>query len=53
MKLAAAEAISSIVKDEELTEEYIIPDPFNKNVVEVVSKKVGEIAIKTGIAKIK
>lgn len=53
MKLAAAEAISSIVKDEELTEEYIIPDPFNKNVVEVVSKKVGEIAVKTGIAKIK
>lgn len=53
MKLAAAEAISSIVKEEELTEEYIIPDPFNKEVVEVVSKKVGEIAIKTGIAKIK
>lgn len=53
MKLAAAEAISSIVKDEELTEEYIIPDAFNKEVVEAVSKKVGEIAIKTGIAKIK
>lgn len=53
MKLAAAEAISSIVKDEELTEEYIIPDPFNKEVVKAVSKKVGEIAIKTGIAKIK
>jgi malate dehydrogenase (oxaloacetate-decarboxylating) len=53
MKLAAAEAISSIVKDEELTEEYIIPDAFNKDVVEAVSKKVGEIAIKTGIAKIK
>ncbi|WP_186429347.1 NADP-dependent malic enzyme [Clostridium sp. BSD9I1] len=53
MKLAAAEAISSIVKDEELTEEYIIPDPFNKEVVEAVSKKVGEIAIKTGIGKIK
>ncbi|WP_097027513.1 NAD(P)-dependent malic enzyme [Clostridium peptidivorans] len=53
MKLAAAEAISSIVKDEELNEEYIIPDAFNKDVVEAVSKKVGEIAIKTGIAKIK
>lgn len=53
MKLAAAEAISSIVKDEELTEEYIIPDAFNKDVVKAVSKKVGEIAIKSGIAKIK
>ncbi|MBM7870699.1 malate dehydrogenase (oxaloacetate-decarboxylating) [Clostridium pascui] len=53
MKLAAAEAISSIVKDEELTETYIIPDPFNKEVVKAVSRKVGEIAIKTGIARIK
>ncbi|MBE6066149.1 MAG: NADP-dependent malic enzyme [Clostridium lundense] len=52
MKLAAAEAISTIVKDEELTEEYIIPDAFNKEVVEAVSKKVGEIAVKTGIAKV-
>ncbi|WP_125153036.1 NAD(P)-dependent malic enzyme [Clostridium rectalis] len=53
MKLAAAEAIASIISKEELKEEYIIPDPFNKKVVEKVAEKVGEIAKNTGIAKIK
>ncbi|GAA0719128.1 NADP-dependent malic enzyme [Clostridium malenominatum] len=52
MKLAASRAIASIVKDQELNEEYIIPDPFNKEVAQVVAKAVGDIAIKTGMSKL-
>lgn len=53
MKLEAAKAIASIVGDSELNEEYIIPDPFNKKVAEVVAKAVGDIAIKLGISNLK
>ncbi|MBO3441079.1 NAD(P)-dependent malic enzyme [Clostridium haemolyticum] len=44
MKLAAARAIASIVKDDELNENYIIPDAFNKKVVLVVSSEVEKVA---------
>lgn len=40
MKLSAAEAIASIIKDEELSETNIIPDVFNKDVMLKVSKAV-------------
>lgn len=53
MKLAAAEAIASIVGEGELNEEYIIPDPFNKKVAQVVAKAVKDIAIKTGVSNLK
>ncbi|MBU5483894.1 NAD-dependent malic enzyme [Clostridium sp. MSJ-11] len=52
MKLAAARAIASIVKEDELNAEYIIPDAFNKEVAHVVAKAVGDIAIKTGMSKL-
>lgn len=50
MKLAAAYAISSIIKDDELRADYIVPGAFDKRVVEEVSKAVMEAAIKTGVA---
>lgn len=50
MKLAAAYAISSIIKDEELSEDYIVPQAFDKRVVPAVAKAVAEAAIKTGVA---
>lgn len=40
MKLAAAKAIASLVSDEELSEEYIIPEAFDPRVAEVVSQAV-------------
>lgn len=40
MKLAAAIAIASLVKDEELNEDNIMPEAFDARVVEVVSKAV-------------
>ncbi|MCC8169525.1 MAG: NAD-dependent malic enzyme, partial [Oscillospiraceae bacterium] len=52
MKIAAAEAIAGIISDDELNEDYIIPDAFDKRVCEYVAKAVGEAAKSTGIARI-
>ena len=38
MKMAAAQAIADIIKDDELNDEYIIPDAFDKRVAENVAK---------------
>lgn len=51
MKKEAAYAISSIIPDEELREDYIIPDPFNKEVVKEVAKAVKNAAIKTKVVR--
>ncbi|SEB72173.1 NAD-dependent malic enzyme [Paenibacillus sp. GP183] len=51
MKLAAARAIASIVTEEELNEQYIIPSIFNEKVVLRVRDAVIEAALKTGVAK--
>ena len=40
MKLAAAFAIAGVIAREELTENYIIPNPFDLRVVEAVSKAI-------------
>ncbi|MEG0377154.1 MAG: NADP-dependent malic enzyme [Eubacterium sp.] len=40
MKVAAAYAIAELVTDEELSEDYIMPSPFDKRVSEAVSKAV-------------
>ena len=52
MKLAAAYAIASIVSDDELCPEYIIPNSFNEKVTPAVAKAVAEAAKKTGVARI-
>lgn len=44
MKKAAAYAIAGLVSDEELSESYIIPGPFDNRVVETVSKAVQKAA---------
>ena len=46
MKMAAARAIASIVSDDELSEEYIVPDAFNENVAKAVAKAVADCAAK-------
>jgi malate dehydrogenase (oxaloacetate-decarboxylating) len=51
MKLAAAQAIASVVSDDELNEMYVIPSTFNDKVVERVSRAVAEAAIRTGVAR--
>ena len=51
MKLAASKAIASLVSEEELTEEYIIPSAFDKRVAKVVAEEVGRVARELGITK--
>ena len=52
MKIAAANAIASLVSDEELRPDYVIPAPFDKRVAPAVAKAVAEAAIKTGVNRI-
>ena len=52
MKIAAATAIASLVSDEELNAEYVIPAPFDKRVAPTVAKAVKEAAIKSGLNRI-
>ncbi len=43
MKLACAEAIASLVPDDELTETHIVPDALDPIIADVVSKAVKEL----------
>lgn len=52
MKIAAAHAIANTISDDEISPDYILPDAFNKKVVENVAKAVKEAAIKTGVNRI-
>jgi malate dehydrogenase (oxaloacetate-decarboxylating) len=51
MKLTAAKAIAGLISDEELNEEYIIPDVFDKRVAKAVAQAVADEARKAGIAR--
>ena len=53
MKLAAAYGIASLVSDEELTAEYIIPKAFDERVGKTVAKAVYDSAVREGVARIK
>ena len=52
MKIAAARAIASLVSDEELNAEYILPLPFDSRVRDAVASAVAEAARSTGVARI-
>jgi malate dehydrogenase (oxaloacetate-decarboxylating) len=51
MKIAAAQAIASIVSRHELHEEYIIPSVFNPKVAPAVAREVVKAAHKAGVAR--
>jgi len=51
MKLAAARAIAGCIAPRELSEEYIVPSVFNRQVVRSVAAAVQRAAIKAGIAR--
>jgi len=53
MKIAAAYAIAELVKDEDISNDYIIPKPFDLRIAPNVARKVAEAAIKTNVARIK
>lgn len=52
MKVAAAYAIANIIKDEELTTEYVLPDAFDLRVGEAVASAVSDAARRTKVARI-
>ena len=45
MKLAAAKAIANLVSDEELNEDFIMPEAFDPRVADVVSNAIKELAV--------
>jgi len=51
MKIAAADAIASLISDEELSEDYIIPAAFDLRVGKAVAAAVAEAARATGVAR--
>lgn len=51
MKLAAAEAIASVITDDERNKLYIIPSVFNDKVSKLIRDRVVEAAIRTGVAR--
>lgn len=53
MKIAAAKAIASLVSDDELAPDYILPQAFDTRVRGAVASAVAEAAIKSGVARIK
>jgi malate dehydrogenase (oxaloacetate-decarboxylating) len=51
MKMAAAQGIASVVSDQELRRDYIIPSVFNADVCPAVSRAVAEEAQREGMAR--
>ncbi len=51
MKIAAAKGIASLVPEDELAEDYIIPSVFNKEVCKAVSKAVIDTANEQGMSR--
>lgn len=52
MKMAASFAIASLVSDQELKDDYIVPKAFDKRVGKAVAEAVSKAAIKSGVAQI-
>ena len=52
MNIAAAYAIANMVKEDELSEDYITPDALNKATADAVAKAVMQAAKDTGVARI-
>jgi malate dehydrogenase (oxaloacetate-decarboxylating) len=51
IRFAAAKAIAYLVKDDELSEDNIIPSAFDKRVVSAVASAVASAARKSGVAR--
>ena len=52
MKIAASEAISNLVTDEDIKNGIIIPSALNKDVASKIAEAVAKAAIKSGVASI-
>ncbi|WP_100012087.1 NAD(P)-dependent malic enzyme [Lentibacillus sediminis] len=52
MKVAAAYAIASLITEEELHDDYVIPAPFDPRVAPIVASSVANAAMESGVARI-
>lgn len=52
MKMAASHAIASLVSDEELSADYIMPKAFDKRVGKTVAEAVAKAARESGVARL-
>ncbi len=52
MKIATSRALASLVSDDELSEDYVIPAALDKRVATVVAEAVVNAARETGVARI-
>ncbi len=52
MKIAAAKAIASLVSEEDLNPEYVIPDAFDNRVAKAVAAAVAQAAKDSGVARL-
>ena len=53
MKVAAVEAIASLISESELNADYVIPGPFDPRVAPEVAAAVAKAAMETGVARLK
>lgn len=51
IKIAAADAIASVIAENELHPDYVIPSVFDRRVSQVVAERVAQVAIETGVAR--
>jgi malate dehydrogenase (oxaloacetate-decarboxylating) len=51
MKLAAAEAISRSIPEDQIGPEYIVPSVFNREVAPLVAQAVARAAARSGVAR--
>src|SRR5205807_425019 len=51
MKVAAAHGIASVIPEDELSEEYIVPSVFNREVSHAVAEAVSREAMQSGVAR--
>jgi malate dehydrogenase (oxaloacetate-decarboxylating) len=51
MKLAAARGIAGVVREDELSEDHIIPSVFNREVSHAVAEAVSREAVRSGVAR--
>jgi malate dehydrogenase (oxaloacetate-decarboxylating) len=51
MKVAAVHAIASLINEDNLSEDYVIPAPFDPRVAPAVAASVAKAAMETGVAR--
>ena len=51
MKIRAAEALASVITDEELNADYVLPDAFDERVADAIADAVSAEAIASGVCR--